>query len=142
METGTGFPVKANFVGIKLIWATRSLTLSLVGNIQATDNADETSSIGANRWFRKDFETVTLSRYWVVSVHEARLRVFHQAELDRQRRYQVELARYQAELSSEQTTRHRASPRHQREHTPAQVFARVSGVALGFRGQLGANLFG
>jgi len=26
------------------------------------------------------------------------------------------------------------SPRHQREHTTAQVFARVSGVALGFRG--------
>jgi len=35
---------------------------------------------------------------------------------------------------SAQTTRHRASPRHQREHAPAQVFTRVSGVALGFRG--------
>ncbi len=34
-----------------------------------------------------------------------------------------------------------ASPRHQREHTPAQVFARVSGVALGFRGQFGSNIF-
>ena len=34
-----------------------------------------------------------------------------------------------------------ASPRHQREHTPTQVFTRVSGVALGFRGQLGSNLF-
>ncbi len=35
---------------------------------------------------------------------------------------------------SAQTTRHRASPRHQREHAPAQVFTRVSGVAFGFRG--------
>src|SRR5512143_72840 len=34
-----------------------------------------------------------------------------------------------------------ASPRHQREYTPAQVFTRVSGVALGFRGQGGANIF-
>ena len=33
------------------------------------------------------------------------------------------------------------SPRHQREYTPAQVFTRVSGVALGFRGQLGSNIF-
>src|SRR5512143_2411386 len=34
-----------------------------------------------------------------------------------------------------------ASPRHHREHTPAQVFTRVSGVALGFRGQFGSNIF-
>jgi hypothetical protein len=34
-----------------------------------------------------------------------------------------------------------SSPRHQREHAPAQVFTRVSGVAPGFRGQLGSNLF-
>src|SRR5512138_2709874 len=34
-----------------------------------------------------------------------------------------------------------ASPWHQREHTPAQVFTRVSGIALGFRGQLGSNIF-
>ena len=34
-----------------------------------------------------------------------------------------------------------ASPRHQREHTPAQVFTGVSGVALGFRGQFGSNIF-
>jgi len=27
-----------------------------------------------------------------------------------------------------------SSPLHQREHAPAQVFTRVSGVALGFRG--------
>ncbi len=37
---------------------------------------------------------------------------------------------------------YRASPRHQREHTPAQVFTRASGVALGFRGQFGSNRFG
>jgi hypothetical protein len=34
-----------------------------------------------------------------------------------------------------------ASPRHEREHTPAQVFTRVRGVALGFRGQFGSNIF-
>src|SRR5512138_1716209 len=34
-----------------------------------------------------------------------------------------------------------SSPPHQREHTPAQVLTRVSGVALGFGGQLGSNLF-
>ncbi|GEM_PF-1789667 len=34
-----------------------------------------------------------------------------------------------------------SSPRHQREHTPAQVFTRVRGVALGFGGQFGSNLF-
>jgi ABC-type Na+ transport system ATPase subunit NatA len=33
------------------------------------------------------------------------------------------------------------SPRHQREHAPAQVFARVRGVAFGFRGQLGSYIF-
>ena len=33
-----------------------------------------------------------------------------------------------------------ASPRHQREHAPAQVFPRAGGVAFGFRGQFGANL--
>lgn len=32
------------------------------------------------------------------------------------------------------------SPRHQREHTPTQVLTRVSGVALGFRGQCGSNI--
>ena len=33
-----------------------------------------------------------------------------------------------------------ASPCHQREHAPAQVFPRAGGVAHGFRGELGANL--
>jgi len=32
-----------------------------------------------------------------------------------------------------------ASPRHQREHPPAQIFTRVRGVASGFRGQLGSH---
>jgi hypothetical protein len=31
-------------------------------------------------------------------------------------------------------------PRHQREHAPAEVFARVGGVAFGFRGQFGSNI--
>lgn len=38
--------------------------------------------------------------------------------------------------------RNQYSPLHQREHTPAQVFTRVGSVTLGFRGQLGSNLFG
>src|SRR5512143_662090 len=33
------------------------------------------------------------------------------------------------------------SPRHQREHAPAQVFTGVRGVAFGSRGQFGSNIF-
>src|SRR3989339_1207217 len=42
---------------------------------------------------------------------------------------------------TEGVPRNYPSPQHQREHTPAQVFTRVSGVALGFRGQFGSNIF-
>src|SRR5690606_36752272 len=43
----------------------------------------------------------------------------------------------------DESSRHPAippSPRHQREHAPAQVFTRASGVALGFRSQFGSNI--
>src|SRR5574340_522392 len=34
----------------------------------------------------------------------------------------------------------KSSPRHQREHTPAEILTRVGGVALGLRGELGSNV--